>query len=217
MSNEPTATRKAYPMANIGIVYFSMYGGTHELASALAEGVDKAGGEGHLRRVPDPLLPDEVKASEGVSAASDQQAHVQEATVDELPEFDGLLIGSPTRYGSATAQLQNFLDQTGPLWQAGKLVGKPVGFFTGAATLHGGHESTILGMSTFAYHQGMVIVPVGYGLAEEVGATSTGGGPYGPTHFSPMGGDKDGLDDDEREIALSYAAHLNAIADKLAA
>jgi NAD(P)H dehydrogenase (quinone) len=204
-------------MANIGIVYFSMYGSTHELASALAEGVDKAGGEGHLRRVPDPLLPDEVKASDGVSAAIEQQAHVQEATVDELPEFDGLLIGSPTRYGSATAQLQNFLDQTGPLWQEGRLVGKPVGFFTGAATLHGGHESTILGMSTFAYHQGMVIVPVGYGLAEEVGATSTGGGPYGPTHFSPMGGDKDGLDDDEREIALAYAGHLNAIADKLAA
>jgi NAD(P)H dehydrogenase (quinone) len=204
-------------MANIGIVYFSMYGGTHELASVLAEGVDKAGGAGHLRRVPDPLLPDEVKASEGVAAAIEAQGHVREATVGELPEFDGLLIGSPTRYGSATAQLQNFLDQTGPLWQRGELVGKPVGFFTGAATIHGGHESTILGMSTFAYHQGMVIVPVGYGLAEEVGATSTGGGPYGPTHFSPMGGDKDGLDDDEREIALAYAAHLNTIADKLAA
>jgi NAD(P)H dehydrogenase (quinone) len=204
-------------MANIGIVYFSMYGGTHELASALAEGVDKAGGEGSLRRVPDPLLPDEVKASEGVSSAIEAQADVQEATVDELPDFDGLLIGSPTRYGSATAQLQNFLDQTGSLWQEGKLVGKPVGFFTGAATIHGGHESTILGMSTFAYHQGMVIVPVGYGIAEEVGATTTGGGPYGPSHYSPMGGDKDGLSDDEREIALQYAAHLNDIADKLAA
>jgi NAD(P)H dehydrogenase (quinone) len=204
-------------MAKIGIVYFSMYGGTHELASALAEGIDKAGGEAHLRRVSDPLLPDEVKASEGVSDAIDAQAHVTEATVDELPEFDGLLIGSPTRYGSAVAQLQNFLDQTGPLWQQGELVGKPVGFFTGAATIHGGHESTILGMSTFAYHQGMVIVPAGYGIAEEIGSTRTGGGPYGPTHFSPMGGDKDGLDEDEREIALRYAAHLNAIADKLAA
>jgi NAD(P)H dehydrogenase (quinone) len=203
-------------MANIGIVYFSMYGSTHELASVLAEGVDKAGGEAALRRVPDPLLPDEVKASEGVSSAIDAQAHVAEATVEELPEFDGLLLGSPTRYGSATAQLQNLFDQTGPLWQEGRLVGKPVGFFTGAATIHGGHESTILGMSTFAYHQGMVIVPTGYAIAEEVGGTRTGGGPYGPTHFSPMGGDKQGLDDDEREIALRYAAHFNAIADKLA-
>jgi NAD(P)H dehydrogenase (quinone) len=204
-------------MAKIGIVYFSMYGGTHELASVLAEGIDKAGGEAHLRRVPDPLLPEEVKASEGVSSAIEAQAHVEEATVDELPEFDGLLIGSPTRYGSAVAQLQNLFDQTGALWQEGELVGKPVGFFTGAATIHGGHESTILGMSTFAYHHGMVIVPAGYGIAEEIGATRSGGGPYGPTHFSPMGGDKDGLDEDEREIALKYAAHLNAIADKLAA
>jgi NAD(P)H dehydrogenase (quinone) len=204
-------------MARIGIVYFSMYGSTHELAATIAEGVEKAGGEAHLRRVPDPLLPDEVKGSEGVAAAIEQQADVDEATVDELPDFDGLVIGSPTRYGSAVAQVQNFLDQTGPLWQEGKLVGKPVGFFTGAATIHGGHESTILGMSTFAYHQGMVIVPVGYGIAEEVGQTTTGGGPYGPTHFSPMGGDKEGLDEDERQIALAYGAHLNDIADKLAA
>jgi NAD(P)H dehydrogenase (quinone) len=204
-------------MARIGIVYYSMYGSTHELAATLAEGVEKAGGEAFLRRVPDPLLPDEVKASEGVAAADEQQRHVEEATVDELPEFDALIFGAPTRYGSAVAQVQNFFDQTGPLWQEGKLLGKPVGFFTGAATIHGGHESTILGMSTFAYHHGMVIVPAGYAVAEEVGATRTGGGPYGPTHFSPMGGDKDGLDEDERQIALAYAAHLNTIADKLAA
>jgi len=204
-------------MARIGIVYHSMYGSTHELASVIAEGVDKAGGEASLRRVPDPLLPDEVKQMEGVAEAIREQEHVTEATVDELTEFDGIIFGSPTRYGSNTAQLQNFWDQTGPLWQAGKLVGKPVGFFTGAATLHGGHESTILGMSTFAYHHGMVIVPVGYGLAEEVGSTRTGGAPYGPTHWSPMGGDKDGIDEDEREIALKYAAHFNEVADKLAA
>jgi NAD(P)H dehydrogenase (quinone) len=204
-------------MATIGIVYHSMYGATYELASILAEGVDKAGGQGELRRVPDPLLPDEVKQMEGVADAIDRQSHVTEATVEELPEFDGLIIGSPTRYGSPVAQLQNFFDQTGPLWQEGKLVGKPVGFFTGAATLHGGHESTILSMSTFAYHHGMLIVPVGYGLAEEVGSTRTGGGPYGPTHWSPMGGDKNGIDEDEREIALKFAAHLHGIADKLAA
>ncbi|MFA9431427.1 NAD(P)H:quinone oxidoreductase [Egicoccus sp. AB-alg2] len=204
-------------MAKIGIVYHSMYGSTYELASILAQGVDKAGGEGLLRRVPDPLLPDEVKQMEGVAAADQAQSDVVEATVDELPEFDGLILGSPTRYGSNTAQLQNFIDQTGPLWQAGRLVGKPVGFFTGAATIHGGHESTILSLSTFAYHHGMVIVPVGYGLAEEVGSTRTGGSPYGPTHWSPMGDDKEGIDEDEREIALKYAAHFNHIADKLKA
>ncbi|MFA9443779.1 NAD(P)H:quinone oxidoreductase [Egicoccus sp. AB-alg6-2] len=204
-------------MARIGIVYHSMYGATYEMANILAEGVSKAGGEGELRRVADPLLPDEVKQMEGVAAAIERQSHVTEATVEELPEFDAIMFGSPTRYGSKTAQLQNFMDQTGPLWQDGKLVGKPAGFFTGAATLHGGHESTILSMSTFAYHHGMVIVPVGYGLAEEVGSTRTGGSPYGPTHWSPMGGDKQGIDEDEREIALKYAAHFNEVADKLAA
>lgn len=201
-------------MARIGIIYYSMYGSTYELAATLAEGVDKAGGEAHLRRVPE-LLPQEVQHSEGVAEAIRQQEHVPEATVEELPEFDGLLIGSPTRYGSATGQLQNFLDQTGPLWMEGELVGKPVGFFTGAATAHGGHESTVLGMSTFAYHHGMVIVPVGYGLADEVGSTRTGGGPYGATHLTPMGDDS-GLDDDEREIALKHAAQVNRIADRLA-
>ena len=204
-------------MARIGIVYHSMYGTTHELANVLAEGVNKAGGQGELRRVPDPLLPDEVKQMEGVAAAIDRQKDVVEATVDELTEFDGLMFGSPTRYGSKTAQMQNLMDQTGGLWQSGALVGKPVGFFTGAATIHGGHESTILSLSTFAYHHGMVIVPVGYGVAEEVGATRTGGSPYGPGHWSPMGGEKQGVDEDEREIALKYAAHFNTIADKLAA
>jgi NAD(P)H dehydrogenase (quinone) len=203
-------------VASIGIVYWSMYGSTYELASTLASGIEKAGGEAHLRLVPDPLLPDEVKRSDGVSDAIDAQSGVTRASVEELPEFDGLIIGSPTRYGSATAQLQNFLDQTGPLWQAGELVGKPAGFFTGAATIHGGHESTILGMSTFAYHHGMVIVPAGYGLAPEVGATSTGGGPYGPTHLTPMGDDS-GLSEDEREIASRYAEHFHTIATKLAA
>lgn len=202
-------------MARIGIIYYSMYGTTYELAATLAEGVEKAGGEAHLRRVPE-LLPQEVQDSEGVAEAIQRQAHVPEATVDELPGFDGLLIGSPTRYGAATSQLQSFLDQTGPLWMEGKLAGKPVGFFTGAATAHGGHESTVLGMSTFAYHHGMVIVPVGYGIAEEVGSTRTGGGPYGATHLTPMGDDS-GLDADEREIALKHAAQVNQVADMLVA
>jgi NAD(P)H dehydrogenase (quinone) len=203
-------------VAKIAIVYWSMYGATHQLAHTIAQGVEKAGGEAHLRRVPDPLLPDEVKASEGVAAAIEAQEEVAEATVEELPEFDGIIFGSPTRFGSAAAQLQNFFDRTGSLWQGGELVGKPAGFFTGAATHHGGHESTILGMSTFAYHHGMPIVPLGYGVAEEVGATETGGGPYGPTHLTPMG-HEDGLSEHEQDIALSYAEHFHRIAEKLAA
>lgn len=203
-------------MARIGIVYWSMYSSTYDLAKSLAAGVEKAGGEAHLRRIPDPLLPDEVKESDGVKEAIDAQSDVAVAEVDELPEFDGLLIGSPTRYGASAAQVQNFFDQCGGLWAEGKLSGKAAGFFTGAATMHGGHESTILGMSTFAYHQGMVIVPVGYGVAPEVGETTTGGSPYGPSHLTPMGHDE-GISEHERAIAQAYTQHFHGIATKLAA
>ncbi len=200
-------------MASVGIVYYSMYGATYELAKTIAEGVVKGGGEAHLRKVPDPLLPDEVKESDGVREAIAAQDEVTQASVDELPEFDGLIIGSPTRFGSATSQLQAFIDQTGGHWANGTLVGKTAGFFTGAATIHGGHESTILTMSTFAYHQGMVIVPLGYGVAGDVQTTRSGGGPYGPTQL----GDGEGLTDEERNIALAYGEHFAQITAKVAA
>lgn len=203
-------------MANIGIIYYSMSGNHFELAKTLASGIEEAGGKAQLRRVQE-QIPQHIIEDMGLVDVQESQADVEEASVDELPEFDGLLIGSPTRYGSATGQIQNFLDQTGPLWAQGKLVGKPVGFFTGAATMHGGHESTILSMSTFAYHQGMVIVPLGYGLAPEVGTTQTGGGPYGPTVYAPQDGSKNGLSDDEKAIARAYSQHFHGIADKLAA
>jgi NAD(P)H dehydrogenase (quinone) len=203
-------------MAKIGIVYYSMYGSTHELAEKLGEGVEKAGGEAHLRRVAE-LLPEDVVASnDGVQSARQAQADVAEAQVEELGDFDGIIFGSPTRYGSATSQLQSFFDQTGPLWQEGALYGKAAGFFTGAATIHGGHESTILSMATFAYHHGMVVVPAGYGI-EPVGSTRTGGSPYGPGHWSPMGGEKEGLSEDEVTIAREYAAYFHGVAERLAA
>lgn len=202
-------------MANIGIVYYSMSGNHFEMAKELAQGIEEAGGKPHLRRVPE-LIPQEIIESQGLVEVQEAQSDIQEASVEELEQFDGILFGSPTRYGSAAAQLQNFLDQTGALWAEGKLVGKAAGFFTGASTLHGGHESTILSMSTFAYHQGMVIVPVGYGVAAEVGSTQTGGSPYGVTTHNPQEG-KDGLSDDEKAIAKAYTAHFHTIAEKLAA
>jgi NAD(P)H dehydrogenase (quinone) len=200
-------------MAKIGIVYYSMYGATYELARAIAQGVEKAGGEAHLRRVPDPLLPDEVKASDGVREAIEEQSDVQVADAAELEEFDGIVFGSPTRYGSATSQLQAFLDTTGGQWQSGALVGKAAGFFTGAATMHGGHETTIMSMATFAMHHGMAILPLGYGNAEEVGSTTTGGSPYGPTQL----GNGEGLSADEETIAVAYGQYFDNIAGKLAA
>lgn len=126
-----------------------------------------------------------------------------------------MLIGGPARDGSTIAQVQSFLDQTGALWAEGKLVGKAAGSFTGAAMIHGGHESTILGMSTFAFHHGMVIVPPGYAVPESQ-TTRTGGGPYGPTHFA-QDGSKTGLSEEEVAFAKAYGRHVHDVAAKLAA
>ena len=198
---------------SIGIVYYSTYGTTYALAQELAAGVEAQGSTVEYRRVEE-LMPDEVM-DENARSFAESQRDVPLASVDELPEFDGLLIGSPTRFGNKTAQLSQFLDQTGPLWQQGALAGKPVGFFTGSASIHGGQETTLLTMSTFAFHQGMVIVPMGY-IHPTMQSTRTGGTPYGPSHFSPMDGSKDGLDDDERQIARAYGEHFAGIVAKLA-
>ena len=106
-------------------------------------------------------MPDD-RLDESARAAAGAQSESEYADVDELATFDGLIIGSPTRFGNRAAQMSQFLDQTGPLWQSGAMVERPRGFFTGASTIHGGHESTIFTMSTFAMHHGMVIGPLGY-------------------------------------------------------
>ncbi len=202
-------------MAEIGIIFHSMYGQTYELAQAIAEGITDGDGKAQLRRVPELMSAEDL---EGAGAAEAQEAisTVPVAQVDELAQFDGLIFGSPTRFGNRTSQLSSFLDQTGGLWAEGKLIGKPAGFFTGASTMHGGFESTILTMSTYAYHLGMLIVPMGYAHPATM-STRSGGGPYGPSHWAPQGDDvdKDGLDDHERQIALDYGRRFAGIAEKL--
>jgi len=160
-------------------------------------------------------MPDD-SLDENARSAAGRQAHVEYAAVDELATFDGLIIGSPTRFGNRAAQMSQFLDQTGPLWQSGALVGRPCGFFTGASTVHGGHESTIITMFTFAIHHGMVIVPVCYSVGA-LASTRTGVGPSGPTHLSPTDGSKSGLSADEVAIAVAYGRHFAQVAAKLAA
>jgi NAD(P)H dehydrogenase (quinone) len=203
-------------MAKIGIVFHSMYGNTHALAKEIAGGVEEAGHTAELRRVPE-LMSEEMLRAAGAADAASAQAEITTATVAELPEFDGIIFGSPTRFGNRTSQLSSFLDQTGSLWAEGRLVGKAAGFFTGASTIHGGFETTFMTSSTYAVHQGMVIVPMGYSIPETM-STRTGGGPYGPSHFSPQGDEsKTGLDSDEITIARAYGAHFARISAKLAA
>ncbi|CAB1129326.1 NAD(P)H dehydrogenase (quinone) [Candidatus Hydrogenisulfobacillus filiaventi] len=193
----------------IAIIYYSMTGNLYDLAQEVEAGAREAGAETRLRRVRD-WLPEEVyQARPEAAQARERQQGVVEAELDDLVWADGVILGTPTRYGNVVAQLKNFLDQTGPLWAEGKLVDKTLGFFTAAATMHGGHETTVLTLSTFGYHHGMIIVPMGY-TVPEVNTTTTGGGPYGPTH---VGGP--GLSAEERTIARAYGRRFAAITGRL--
>lgn len=139
-------------MAKVLVLYYSAYGHIETMAYAVAEGAKSTGADVVVKRVPE-LVPDEVaKAS---YYKMDQAAPV--ATVDELADYDAIIVGAGTRFGTVASQMRNFWDQTGSLWFAGKLVGKVGSVFTSSATQHGGQESTILGFIPTFLHQGMIV------------------------------------------------------------
>ena len=173
-------------MAKIAVVYYSSTGNVHALAEAIEAGAQDAGAEVRLRRAPE-LAPEEVIRSqdawnEHYTATKDT---VAEATNDDLEWADGFALGTPTRYGLPTAQLKQFIDQTGPLWAAGKLANKVATSFTSAQNAHGGMESTILALNNAFYHWGAIIVPPGY--ADPL-LFEAGGNPYGASWASGGGG-----------------------------
>lgn len=170
-------------MTRILVLYYSSYGHIETMAGAVAEGVREAGAEAVIKRVPE-LVPEEVARKSGFKL--DQAAPV--ATVDELPDYDAIVIGTPTRFGNMAAQMKNFLDQTGALWAGGKLVGKVGSAFTASASQHGGQESTILATHIVLLHQGLVIVGLPYSFQGQLGVSEiTGGSPYGASTIA--GGD----------------------------
>jgi NAD(P)H dehydrogenase (quinone) len=144
---------KGAQMTKVLILYYSSYGHVETMAWAEAEGVRAGGGDAVVKRVPE-LVPLDVARKSGFKL--DQPAPV--ATVDELPQYDAIIFGSPTRFGSVTGQMRNFLDQAGGLWAQDKLVGKVGSTFTSTATQHGGQESTILTFIPTLMHLGMVVV-----------------------------------------------------------
>lgn len=167
----------------LAIIYYSSTGGTYQLARALEEGAREAGAEVRLRRARE-LAPEEAIASnEAWARHRDATRDVPEATLDDLEWADALAFGSPTRYGLPTAQLKQFIDQSGPLWSKGKLADKTATSFTSAATGHGGHESTLLAINNTFYHWGCILVPPGYTDPAQF-ATGT---PYGTSFTSGNG------------------------------
>jgi NAD(P)H dehydrogenase (quinone) len=198
-------------MTKVLVLYYSAYGHIEQMAYGAAEGAKSAGAEVDVKRVPE-LVPAEVAKSSGFKL--DQKAPI--ATVDELPNYDAIIFGSGTRFGNVTAQLRNFMDQTGSLWMKGSLVGKVGSVITSSATQHGGQESTILTFIPTLLHQGMVVVGLPYAFQGQMGLDEIkGGSPYGASTIT--GGDGSRQPSAiELEAARYQGRHVAQIAAKLA-
>ncbi len=195
-------------MTKIAVIYYSATGTVHELAQQIAAGAEAEGAEVRLRRVKE-LAPAEAIASNEGWQKHVEEVHptVPEATNDDLVWADGIAIGSPTRFGLPTAQLKQFLDQTGPLWAQGALASKAATAFTSASTTHGGHESTAIAIGNTFYHWGSIIVPLGY-TSEAASGTGT---PYGVSALTGP------LDEATIAAAKAQGARLATVAAKLGA
>lgn len=200
-------------MAKILVLYYSMYGHVETMANAVAEGARGVEGtEVTIKRVAD-LVPEDVARKAG--AKLDQAAPI--ATVDELPLYDAIIFGTPTRFGNMCAQMRNFLDQTGRLWQSGALVGKVGSVFTSTATQHGGQETTITSFHSTLLHHGMIVVGVPYSCKGLVEMTEiTGGSPYGAGTLAGPDGHRTPTEN-ELKIARFQGAHVADVARKQSA
>jgi NAD(P)H dehydrogenase (quinone) len=196
-------------MTEILVLYYSRSGATAELARQVCRGVESAAGaSARLRTVP------AVSAESEGPARAVPASGAPYATLDDLRETQGLLLGSPTRFGNMAAPLKHFLDSTAALWLSGALAGKPAGVFTSTQTMHGGQETTLLSMMLPLLHHGMYLVGLPYterGLNE----TRSGGTPYGASHVNPAGA-APALTEAEKALAQALGRRVATLAVQLA-
>lgn len=198
-------------MTEILIVYYSRNGATRELARHVARGVESVSGcTATLRTVPAVS----AESERPVKAVPDSGAPF--ATLDDLRRCDGLLLGSPTRFGNMAAPLKYFLDGTSALWLDGSLSGKPAGVFSSTQTMHGGQEATLLTMAVPLLHHGMFVVGIPF-TERSLNQTRTGGAPYGATHVAGAAAQPGALSDDEMTLAQVLGRRVAETAATLAA
>lgn len=197
-------------MTKVLVLYHSAYGHIESMAAEIAAGVRSVDGvEAILKRVPE-TMPAEAAKAAGMKL--DQAAEI--ARPDELAEYDAIIIGTPTRFGNMSGQMRTFLDQTGPLWAKGALIGKVGSVFTSTGT-GGGNESTILSTHVTLLHHGMVIVGLPYSTPEIADISQVrGGSPYGAGMVAGARGERQ-ISDNERAQARAQGAHVARIAKKL--
>jgi NAD(P)H dehydrogenase (quinone) len=197
-------------MTKVLILYYSTYGHIETMAHAVAEGVREAGAEAVVKRVPE-TVPLEI--AQKAHFKLDQPAPV--ATVQELPEYDAIILGVPTRYGRMASQMTAFWDAAGSVWASGALTGKVGSVFSSTATQHGGQETTLFSGITNLMHFGMVIVGLPYAFQGQSTLDEiTGGAPYGATTIAGGQGQRQ---PSENELAGArwQGRHVAQIAAKL--
>ncbi len=173
-------------MTKVLVLYYSSYGHLATMAEAVAEGARAAGADVTIRRVAE-TVPSEIAAQSGFRP--DERHAV--ATTAELPDYDAIIVGSPTRFGRISSQMASFWDAAGGLWMRGALNGKVGAVFTASATQHGGQETTLFSLITNLLHFGMTIVGLDYGFAGQMGVDEVkGGAPYGATTIADGDGSR---------------------------
>lgn len=196
-------------MADILVLYYSRHGATEALAREICRGVDSADGmSARLRTVP------QVSCISEATENDVPESGPPYATMDDLYECAGVVMGSPTNFGNMSASMKHFLDGTVSEWFKGALAGKPAGVFTSTSSLHGGQETTLLSMALPLMHHGMLLVGIPY-TEEALSTTTSGGTPYGATHVS-WNRKPDTLSDEEKQLARALGQRVANVAERLA-
>ena len=201
---------------NILVVYYSMYGHTFKMAQAVAEGVRSvAGAELTFRRVKEfEEVNRVIEANDFARQVRENQKDIPVCTLDDLRAADGVIFGTPTRYGNMTAQMKQLIDSTASLWLNGELEGKPAGLFTSTGSTHGGQETTLLTMMAPLIHLGMIIVGVPYSVPGMLHTEGRGGTPYGASTIAGAKGELSPRPED-LEIAKALGRRVAEVTKKL--
>jgi NAD(P)H dehydrogenase (quinone) len=204
--------------ANIVIPYYSSYGTTHKLAEAVTEGAEEIpGATVRRRRIPEsPSAEEAMSGQDAYDAARAEMEDIPRVDHDDLRWADGIIWGTPTRFGNMAAQVKQFIDTLGGMWFEGELEGKATGMFVSTGSIHGGQETTILSSLAPLIHLGMVFVGVRYSTNPQIMTTEgIGGSPYGPATMPREESDVEAPTPDERETARSLGERVARVASRL--
>jgi len=191
-------------MAKILVLYHSRLGSVEKIANLIARGINAVEGvEALIRTVPN------ISANTQSSEASIPETGAPYVTLDDLKNCDGLILGSPTRFGNMSAELKHFIDSTSSVWMSGELQGKPAAVFSSSSSMHGGQESTLLSMMLPLLHHGMLLVGIPYS-EPSLSQTISGGTPYGATHVAGSN-NQNTISDDEKNLSIALGQRVAEI------